>query len=93
MLIPGDIYRYYDAIKDHLYQGLSEQLKNALFLHRLLVSCLKAFIPNCKNLENRVRARNEERKANEVQARLSSFQLCSHYSRENTLMTSSLTTV
>lgn len=61
-LILGDMHWDDKTIEGQLYPGLSEELKDALSLHGSQDGNLKTFIANSKNLDNRVRARNEERK-------------------------------
>lgn len=58
----GDQSRDDEAIKDLLYQGLSEKLKDELSWHGSLDKSLEAFLTNWKNLDNIVQARHEERR-------------------------------
>lgn len=50
---------YVEAMKDQLYKGFSEELKNILSLHILLEGILEALITSCKRLNNIVRAINK----------------------------------
>lgn len=55
-----DLHLDEEVIKDQQYKDLSEELKDSLSLYGSLNGNLEAFIDNCKNLDNRVRARNKE---------------------------------
>lgn len=72
------------AIKNQLYQSLRKELKDALSLYRPVKGNLEAFIVKSKNLDNSVRAENEEGKATGKQARFWAFQLSSQILRQGT---------
>jgi hypothetical protein len=59
--IIGDLDWNEEVQKEQLYEGLSEEIKDALITTRPKQSTLKAFIQTCKELDNRIRARNAER--------------------------------
>lgn len=70
----GDLQWNDEVIKYQRYQELSEELKNAPSLHGSQYGNLESFIANSKILDNRVGARNEERKTIELQNQFSAFQ-------------------
>jgi hypothetical protein len=58
----GDLNWDEIAQKDQLYEGLSEEMKDALLHRAASDDTLAAFINLCKDVDNRIRARAEERK-------------------------------
>jgi hypothetical protein len=58
----GDLNWDEMAQKDQLYEGLSEEMKDALTHREATDDTLTAFINLCKDVDNRIRARAEERK-------------------------------
>jgi hypothetical protein len=58
----GDLNWDEVAQKDQLYEGLSEEMKDALLHRAASDDTLAAFVNLCKDVDNRIRARAEERK-------------------------------
>jgi predicted RNA-binding Zn ribbon-like protein len=57
----GDLDWNEEVQKEQLYEGLSEEIKDALITTRPKHPTLKVFVQTCKELDNRIRARNAER--------------------------------
>jgi hypothetical protein len=63
----GDLDWNEEVQKEQLYEGLSEEIKDALITTRPKGPTLKAFVQTCKELDNRIRARNAERNSRSTQ--------------------------
>jgi hypothetical protein len=59
--IIGDLNWNEDAQKEQLYEGLSDEIKDALVTTRPRSDSLTHFVQTCRELDNRIRARAAER--------------------------------